>query len=195
MRQSVLTPRRAFWMVCACVLLMPRFAAAEPSLAIDFDGDGRRDRFMLDRGASVLHVWLSASDTTQVIHTRVSLLQVVATDLDGDHRPELIGRDSESRIHVWTRKRKRFHRYRPTDIAPPYTLQERHRRRVDDKDTEPGVITSSPLAPFALRLCASPRTPGLETCTACVPHTAPACRSLTAVDPFGPRPPPAHLPL
>ncbi len=151
---------------------------------------------MLDlREPSVLHIWLSASDTTQVIRTRARLLQVVATDLDGDHRPELIARDSESRIHVWTRKRKRFHRYRPTDIAPPYTLQERHSRSVEDKDPEPGVITSSPLAPIALTACASLRTPRPEASTACAPRTTHASRSLTAADPFGPRPPPAHVPF
>ena len=183
-------------MVCACVLLLPRFAAAEPSLAIDLDGDGRRDRFMVDRREpSVLHVWLSAHGTTQVIRTRVPLQQVVATDLDGDHRPELIGRDSESQIHVWTRKRERFHPYRRHD-AVPGTFEQPNRRCIDDTDREaPGVITSTPFAPFALTLCASSRAPGLGASTACAPHTARACRSLTAVDPFAPRPPPAHVPL
>lgn len=196
MRHFPRLKRQGIWIVWACVLLWPHVAAAQSFLAIDVDGDGLRDHFRLESGgSSVLHVWLSATDTTQVIHTRVPLLQVVATDLDGDHRPELIARDSESKIHVWTRTRKKFHRYRSTDIAPPHTLKERNQRRVEDKDTEPGVITSSPLAPFALTLCASPRAPGLETCGACALHTAPACRSLTAVDPFGPRPPPARIPL
>jgi hypothetical protein len=196
MRPTALTLRQALWMVCACVFLLPHFAAAEPSLAIDFDDDGRHDQFMLDRREpSVLHIWLSASNTSQVLRARVPLLQVVATDLDGDQRPELIARDSESQIHVWTRKRKWFHSYRPRDVIP-HALEQWNRRSIEDKDNEPpGVITSTPFAPFALTLCASPRAPGLEVPTACAPHPARAWRSLTAVDPFAPRPPPALLPL
>lgn len=187
MRHPVLTLWRAFWMVCACVLLLPNFGAAAPSLAIDFDGDGQRDQFRLDRREpSVLHLWLSASDTTHVIRTRVPLLQVVATDLDGDHRPELIARDSESQIHVWTRTR--FHPYRPHDVAPGTFKQPNH-RSIDDED-----ITTTPFAPFALALCASPRAPGLETSRACAEHTA-RRRSLTPVAPFAPRPPPTEVPL
>jgi hypothetical protein len=195
MRHPALTLRQALW-VFACVLLLPHFAVAEPSLAIDFDDDGRRDQFILDhREPSVLHVWLSASNTTQVIRTRVPLLQVVATDLDGDQRPELIARDSESRIHVWTRKHKWFHSYRPHSVVP-LVLDQWNHRRIEDKDREPpGVITSPPFAPFALTLCASPRATGHEASTAYAPHTAPVCRSLTAVGPLAPRPPPAHVPL
>ena len=194
MRHPALTCRHAFWMVCACVLLLPRFAAAEPSAAIDFDGDGRRDRFMLDRREpSVLQIWLSGSDTTQVIRTRVQLLHVVAADLDGDHRPELIACDSESRIHVWTRTRERFHSYRPRDVVPG-TINQRTGRSLDDNDEErPGAITSTPLAPFALTLCASPRAPGLEASSSGAPHTARAYESSAAAAPFAPRPPPAHV--
>ena len=101
MRHPALTLRQTFWMVCACVLLLPHFAAAEPSLAIDFDAGGRRDRVMMDRlEPSVLHAWRSASDATQVVRTWLPLLQVVAIDLDGDHQPELTARDSEWQIPV-----------------------------------------------------------------------------------------------
>lgn len=196
MHHPALTRRPAFWMVCACILLLPHFAAAEPSLAIDFDGDGHRDQFTLDRREpSVLRVWLSASATTQVIRTREPLLQVIAIDLDGDHRAELIARDGESRIHVWTRKREGFHSYRPRDIIPG-TLKQGNHRRIEDNDREPSVvIASTTFAPFALRLCASPRAPGLESSTACARQTARPCRSLMAVAPFAPRPPPTHVPL
>ena len=193
MRHLALTLRHAFWMVCACVLLLPHVAAAEPSLPIDFDGDGRRDQVMLDqREPSVLHVSLSASDTTQLIRARVPLLQIVAADLDGDHRPELIARGSESQIHVWTRKGTRFHSYRPRDVVLD-TLGQRNRGGVEDKDREPSGARAS--APLAVTLRASLRTPGPEASPACAPHTARACRSLTAVEPFVPRPPPAHVPL
>lgn len=193
MRHPALTLRHAFWIACACVLLLPHFAAAEPSPAVDFDGDGRLDQLALERGElSVLHVWLSASDTTQAIRTRSPLLRVIATDLDADHRPELIALDSNSQIHVWTLERKWFHSYRPRDVGP-HTLEQRNRRSIEDTDREPsGVITSTP---FALTLCASPRRPGLGASTPCAPHTTRGCRSLTAVDPFAPRSPPAHVPL
>ena len=196
MRHLALTLRQAVWMVCACVLLLPPVAAAEPSLPIDFDGDGRRDQVMLDhREPSLLHVWLSASDTTQLIRVRVPLLQVVAADLDGDPRPELIARDSESQIHVWTRKGTWFHSYGPRDVVPP-ALGERSRGGVEDKDREPpGAIESAPFAPFALPRCASPRTPGPGASPVGAPHTARACRSLSAVEPFVPRPPPDARPL
>lgn len=194
MRHPVLTLCRAFLTVCACVFLLPTFAAAEASLAIDFDGDGQRDQFRLDRREpSVLHIWLSASDTSHVIRTRLPLLQVVAKDLDGDHRPELIARDTDSQIHVWTRKHKSFHSYRPRDVDPG-ALRQPNDRTIEDSDSErPGVITNAPFAPFALTLCAATRTPGLESATACAPHTTRAFRSSPAAAPFAPRPPPARI--
>jgi hypothetical protein len=181
-------------MLCACVLLLPRFAGAAPSAAVDLDGDGRRDRFMVDRREpSILQVWLSGSDTTQVIRTSVQLLHVAVADLDGDHQPELIASDSESQIHVWTRKRQRFHSYRPPDVIPR-TITQWTDHSLDDGDEErPGAITSTPFAPFALTLCASPRAPGLDASTSCAPHPARVFGSLTAAAPFAPRPPPTHV--
>ena len=194
MRHLALTLRQAFWMVCACVLLLPRLAAAGPSLAIDLDGDGRFDQVMLDgRQPLIVHVWLSASGRTQVIRSRVPILQIVAADLDGDHRLELIARDSDSQLHVWKQKRKGFYSYRRRAVAPP-TLEPRNCRSIEDGAPKPpGVITDAPFAPFALTLCASPRAPGLEASKARAPHSARGYRSLTALDPFVPRPPPAHL--
>jgi hypothetical protein len=194
MQYPALTLRQAFWMAWACVLLVPHLATAEPSLAIDLDGDGRPDLVTQDRAEPlVLHVWLSASGTTQTIRTRVPLLQIVAADLDGDHRLELVATDTESKIHVWKRKRKGFHAYRRRVVVAP-ALERRNCRGIEDGETKPpGVITSTPYAPFALTLCASPRAPGLETTTSRAAHTVRAWLSLTAVDPFVPRPPPAHV--
>jgi hypothetical protein len=196
MRHPALTLRHAFWIACACVLLLPQFAAAEPSPVIDFDGDGRRDQFTLERGEpSVIRVWLSKSDTTQMIRTSVRLLRVAATDLDGDHRPELIALDRQSQIHAWTHEHKAFHPYRPRDVVPR-ARDQRNRRSVEDKDRGPsGAIASTQLAPYALTLCASQRRPGLEASRPCAPRTGRAGRSSTAVDPFAARPPPAHVPL
>src|SRR5438128_1273822 len=79
---------RTVWVVSVVLSPLSRFAGAvEPALTIDLDGDGLRDHVVLDRREPAgLRVWLSASDTTEVIRTRVPLLQVVAADLDGDHQ-------------------------------------------------------------------------------------------------------------
>ena len=196
MRRRVLTPGLVLWMACGCLCVLPRLAvAAEPSLTIDFDGDGRHDRVILDgRQPSGLRVWLSASGTTEVLRSHSPLQRVAAIDLDGDRRPELIARDSESRIHVWTPRGKRFHRYRlrhgiPNGLTSPTS------HRIDDGDREPaGLLTGSTFAPSAL-LRASPRAPTNGASRLCAPQGAPACHGSPAVRPFAPRPPPAPFPL
>ena len=197
MPQPALKLRQAFWVVFACILLLPTIAAAaERPLAVDLDGDGRHDHFAVDRHhePSVLRVWLSASNTTHLIRTRVALVQVIAVDLDGDHRPELVARDSEARIRVWTRKGERYHSYRPRDVASR-TLQQPNHRTIRDNDSElPDLTTSSAFAPLALTLCPSPRAPAPDRSSACAPRTAPAYRSPTAVEPFAARPPPTFIP-
>jgi hypothetical protein len=197
MPHPALKLRQAFWVVFACILLLPTFAAAaERPLSVDLDGDGRHDHFTVDRHRepSVLRVWLSASNSTHLIRTRAAVVQVVAVDLDGDHRPELVARDSESRIRVWTRKGKRFHSYRPPDAAAR-TLQPPHHRTIRDNDSElPDLTASAGFAPFALALCPSPRAPALSRFSACAQRTAPVYRSLTAVEPFAARPPPTFIP-
>ena len=192
MRHPAVIMRRVFWMVCACALLLPRLTAAAPSLAIgfDLDGDGRGDQVVLDRDKPlVLHVWLSKSGTTQVIRSSVPILQIAAADLDGDRRPELIARDSDSQLHVWKRKRTGFQSYhrRQAAVSP---LDQRGCRSIESKEAEPPGEAST-TSQFALMLCASPRAPGLEPSAARAPSTARASSSSTAVDPFAPRPPPA----
>jgi hypothetical protein len=194
-RQRTLTPGRASWIVGVCLVLLAKSAAAaEPSLAIDFDSDGQHDTVMLSRGQpSVLHVWLSASDTTQVIHTRAPLLRIAAADFNGDHVPDLIASDSALRIHVWTRKRSGFHTYRP-HTAGPRRLNPLNRHRVDDDDRQSADVLAGPT--FALALCASPRAPAIETTGAAACYAAREYGFSTATNPFAPRPPPAHhLPL
>ncbi len=198
MRPAALTPWQALWILCTFALLAPHAAAADQRLAIDFDGDGRHDRVTLDRREpSVLHVWLSASNTRHVIRSGAPLLRLVASDLDGDDRPELIARDNQSRIHVWT---PRHHgvglkRYRARSTAPGLlTHPEKH--RVDDTDNEePAAITGTTSALFALTLHASPIALTLEASHASSPQPPPARGSFTATDPFAPRPPPTRIPL
>ena len=197
MQHLARTLRRVSWILCACVFLLPGLASAEPFVAVDFDldGDGRSDQVLLDRDEPrLLHVWLSASGTTQVIRSRVEMLQVVAADLDGDARPELIARDRDSQLHVWRRKHQAFHSYaRRSEAASP--LEQRQCRSLENKEAAPPEeVSAGQDAPFALTLWASPRAPGLDPSTARLPVTARATRSSTAVDPFAPRPPPALTP-
>ena len=195
MRRRGFTLGRTLWMACACLCLLPRLAsAAEPSLAIDFDGDGRHDQVTLDgRQPSLLHVWLSASGTTAVLRSHAPLQRVAAIDLDGDRRPELIARDSESRIHVWTPRGKRFHRYRLRHASEG--LRSPTSRRIDDRDSEPvGLVTGSSFVPSAL-LRASPRAPTDSASRVCASQGTPACHGSPAVQPFAPRPPPEPLAL
>ena len=192
MHHPRLTLGHTAWMMCALLLLLPNFAASgELSLTIDFDSDGRHDRVVLDRqNPAVLRVWLSASDTTQVIHARVALVRVIATDLDGDHRPELIATDSNSQIHVWTRKRKGFHSYRPRNAAPAPLKQPTRRRGVDWDTESPGAIPSGGSARWTWAPCPSPSALTPRRAIPFASHTVRACESSTAVTPFAPRPPP-----
>ena len=183
--------RRAFWIVCTCVLLLPHAAAADPSLSIDLDGDGQRDQVAVDLlEPSILRIWLSASGTTQLIRSHVPLTQIVVADLDGDHRPELIASDGDSRLHVWKRKRNGFRRAHRRHAASTALARET-RGSVDDNESEPArVITGTLFAPFALTLSPSPRAPALETFVPAA-VAARAFRSIS-LDLFAPRPPPAH---
>jgi hypothetical protein len=195
MRHGSLTPLRLLWVVSVCLLLASRLAvAAESSLAIDFDGDGRHDHVELDhRQPSVLRIWLSASGTTHVLHSRTPLLEVAAKDLDGDHQPELIARDSESHIHVWKARRRGFHSYRPRQRIP-LGLTAPTRRSVDDHNDAPvGVITGGSASPAALAQ-SSPRAAPVQALTAAVFPDAAAHDTSSAADPFAPRPPPVHFP-
>jgi len=197
MRYFATTVRRVFSIACACVVLLPIVAAAaERPLAADLDGDGQHDQLKVDRHRelSVVSVWLSGSNRTELIHTRLALVKVVAADLDGDQRPELIARDSESRIRVWTRKGERFHSYRPHK-AVPNTLSQPHPRQIGDHDKEPlGETLSSTFAPLALALCASARAPGgPDGGRTCALRPPLEYRSVTAVAPFAPRPPPPFV--
>lgn len=181
----------ALWVLCACLLLLSRAAAAgEPALAVDFDGDGRRDTVRLDhQRPSVLRVWLSATGTTQVLVSRGALRHVAATDLDGDHRPELIASDGESRIHVWKHLSRGFRRYQPR-AATPKVLAPPTRRCVDGGDRAPEeALVDGGFIPPALVRASLPAFPEPAS-RACVPSDESTCPASPAARPFSARPPP-----
>jgi len=195
MRRSVTALGRVVWIVCASLCLLPRLAAAaEPSLTIDLDGDGRHDRVVVDgRRPDTLQVWLSQSGTTHILRSHTPLQRVAARDLDGDLRPELIASDSESRIHVWTPRGKKFHRYRPRQKLPEQ-LTSSTSQRLDGRGPDSGdTVTYSGFAPALLR--ASWQTPTNDTFRVLVLSGTHTKERAPAVQPFAPRPPPSPLPI
>lgn len=100
-------PRLSRWLgllAFACVLaLSPRAARATQRINADFDGDGQRDQVTVDisRSPVVLRVWLSTAQHPWVIHSRRPLLRVVAVDLDGDGKPELVATERGTGLRVW----------------------------------------------------------------------------------------------
>jgi hypothetical protein len=138
--------RRVLRLACTCALLLvPRAASAEPAVYADFDGDGRHDRVTLDRNEpDVLRVWFSRTGTTDVIRSRWPLLRVIATDLDGDRRPELVANDASTGLHVWKiDSRNRFRSYHPKR-ALAKTATGSSRTAFDDD----AVDRDDPLPPF-----------------------------------------------
>jgi hypothetical protein len=137
--------RHAVWIACACVLLCaPIAAAADRSLAADFDGDGKSDRVAIDHTEpSLLHVWLSTTGRTDVIRNARTLFRIAATDLDGDDRPELIATDaSPEHLRVWKKDgaRRAFLAYAPRR-APARALPSTHDKTIDDySDNDAEVV-------------------------------------------------------
>ena len=132
------TARRALRLVCfAAALCAPGVASAELPAAADFDGDGRSDTVTLDRTEpSVVRVWLSRTGTSAVLRSKRPLASVMAADLDGDHRPELIVRDIFSHLHIWKRDAKagRFTLHAPK--RPPQTTRQPSGRSIDDDSSD-----------------------------------------------------------
>jgi hypothetical protein len=191
MRIYIVAAWRTLVLVCACVLLSSSFArAAESVLVVDLDGDGVRDRVIVDsREPSLLRVWLSTTGSISTIRTSSPLIVVVATDLDGDHRAELIARDSAAGLHVWTRGKKRFHKVRPHS-ADATTLARQKRHVVDDGATDESTGTSWDGASFlGLALTSQPRAPASLDLGLALGSMW-SRRSHLPLDPFAPRPPP-----
>jgi hypothetical protein len=183
---------RALWhtaWLLACLLLLATSArAAEPSLTADFDGDGQRDRVVLDRTEpSVLRVWLSTTGATAVIRSRTPVIRVVATDLDGDHRAELIARGT-STLQVWTSKKRGFRSYRAQPAAPE-TIAKSRRHALDEGAPAPPGDATTGATTLALTLSARPRAPGISARDVEF-SSAPGFTGLVSFAPFAPRPPP-----
>jgi hypothetical protein len=115
------TLRLGLSLVCAWTLLLaPRVSAAARTVA-NVDGAGLRGHATIGQDPILLHVWLSSTRITDVIHGWEPVLHVAAVDLDGDARPELIV-SSRSALHVWDRT---THAFRPYRISRRQDLRRR----------------------------------------------------------------------
>lgn len=194
MRRPLSRIRWVFWIVCVSAILLPRLAAADQRLAVDVDGDGRGDRVTVEVGEPfVIHVWLSESGRTYELRSREPLAQIMARDLDGDRRPELIASDQDARIHVWRRHESGFRRFHPRPVLPS-AFSGRDHRGVDDTDDElPSAIPSPTAMAIVLIVSSQPRAPAPLVFRCSAPEWSRRSRSSHAVDPFVPRPPPSHI--
>ncbi|HKW03307.1 MAG TPA: VCBS repeat-containing protein, partial [Vicinamibacterales bacterium] len=83
--------------VSAALFFQPATALADAVYA-DFDRDGKRDVVSIVPGSkSTLQVWLSATQTLRHLRLSRPVLRVVALDLDGDGRPEIVASDTDAR--------------------------------------------------------------------------------------------------
>lgn len=182
--------RRSLWLVLTCMLVLVRFAsAAEPSLSADFDGDGHRDHAVLDHAEpTLLHVWLSSTNATAIIRSQTPIIHLVATDLDGDRRSELIAGDRTG-LRIWTKTHRDFRSYRPRRVAPATLASPTHRALSDSTTESRSDVTWSADPTVAVASRAGPRAP--TPCAVIVRLTvASHLRSALPHSPFAPRPPP-----
>lgn len=180
-------------MAATAVLLLTRFAAAaDPALSADFDGDGRRDRVTLDRAQpSVLHVWLSSTNAVADIHSHSSIVRVVARDLDGDRRPELIA-GVDGGLQVWTRNHHGFRTFTPRRVVDA-DLRRPGRRAIDDGPSgSRSAIQWTGGSIVARILTVEVRGPDSDQRRAFSSLNAPF-HSAPALPRFAPRPPPSLL--
>ena len=189
---STLLRALLFAWVCVC-LGGTTVRAAETSTAADFDGDGQDDRVTVDSGEpAVLHVWLSTTGTTSTIRCAAPVLRIVAIDLDGDHRAELIGRDTAAGLHIWTNKRKGFRSFRPHRVVPGALGRATHHNWDDGPLSDSSGVPWNKTSPVGLVLSADSRSParGPASRLPVVSRARGTNRSLT---PLRPRPPPLSL--
>src|SRR5258705_11943929 len=102
-------------LACLCVLVAAGLASAStPFVIADFDGDGHVDRADLNGGdQSAVRVWLSATGRTSVLRSATPGLEMVARDLDGDRRAELMVSSTSNGLHIWKDRGERVQALHP----------------------------------------------------------------------------------
>jgi hypothetical protein len=146
------------------------------------------DRADLNEGdQSAVRVWLSATGRTSVLRSAAPVLEMVARDLDGDRRAELIVSSTSNGLHIWKKRGKGFRSVHPKPVAPG-TLSTPSRHHVDDTpaDSSDEVSPAAP-CPLALALTLAPQ-PRAPACLST--QLIPTPFSSEVLVPAGPRPPP-----
>jgi hypothetical protein len=182
---------RAVWLAGVCLAVAAPRASANPSIVADFDGDGRRDRAMVEqRTPSVLRVWLSTTQESSKLYAKSPILAMAAGDLDGDRRDELIAADS-SGLQIWTTFSGEFKPVHPPQ-APPGALTRTVRHTVGEgsDDAPVGVAAAGP-PPVAPAFTIHPIPP--QVSSGLWHHGTSAAGSTRLLTPFAPRPPPLAL--
>lgn len=183
---------RRIALVLTSILLLARMtSAAEPALSADFDGDGRRDHVTVDYAdASVLRVWLSTLNATAVIRSSTPVIRVIARDLDGDRRSEIIT-GSHTGLQVWTKRHHGFKSFKPHRTTPGDLSRPGH-RAVHDAPGDPASAVQPPgTVQLGIELAPRPRAPAVNSTAASAASSAPATPA-PPHPPLAPRPPPVH---
>ena len=182
-------PVRLAWLLFALCVAFPLTATANGLLAADLDGDGRSDYVVTDhREPHVLHVWLSSTDTTQIIRTKARAQQIAAADLDGDRQPELIWRNGV-KLHVLKRAAGRFKHVRARHVAPR-PQAPRDLPNANDRNTDlPATSSVGSVDPAAVPRALNPAPPESRCMIACRVGAG-LVRPRHATFAFVPRPPP-----
>jgi hypothetical protein len=128
------------------------------------------------------------------LHISAGQLDVVAQKSEPSVR-DWLSALHESLVQVWTREHKWF--LRPCSrVAFPTTMTQPHSHGLDDGNGEPSYTTApDPFTALTPLLWPWTRPPDLIASHTRSPHTTSPHRSFTPVDPFVPRPPPAHFVL
>lgn len=186
--------RRLLLAIVAALCLGTTEASAAdsvPSLA-DVDGDGLRDRITLDRrDPSLVRVRLSTTGRTSVIRSARPLSSLLARDIDGDRRAELIAADVQGALHVWTRKPRTrgFRAIHARSSASGYVGRP-SRRALDDAPSSDEPSSPTPSFSSAVLSPAVTAVGPLDRSSAAGPITHTQPHSLTGLAPRAPRPPP-----
>lgn len=184
--------RRGWLVLWAGILvgLLPRVAAAGDLLA-DLDRDGVTDVVSIDpASASLLHVWLSTTQTERELNTTRPVYRMVAVDLDGDGRPELVVTDTHATLHIWRHAGNgRLRQVHPRAVATPQREARDGTNFHEDPSQADTAIPTRGTTPVVDQLLRSPHTPprtlrGTLPATSVAPFDRPASARSSRAPPY-----------
>lgn len=184
---------RAALLAFAWVFLLTYGADASTHIAADLDGDGVHDTVTVHHHApSDLHIWLSSTQERHIVRHEQPIVKLLALDLDGDRRLELIAHDADAKLQIWTNRGAGYLRH--TTIGTPYfALRADHATTLeqDTPDLSFDLPTTTRVAKAAPPSRFAPRVRGIVVRIAATPVAARI--STTHVAPAAQRPPPSAV--